>query len=61
MSWGGCHADENHGEKDREGGKEPFGVLAKVRPKKGQNSCGPGRWLGRKNEMRLGKTGIAGV
>jgi hypothetical protein len=32
-----------------------------VRPKKGQNSCGPGRWLGRKNEMRLGKTGIAGV
>ena len=31
---GGCHADGDHGEKDREGGKEPFGVLTKVRPKK---------------------------
>ena len=31
---GGCHADGDQGEKDREGGKEPFGVLTKVRPKK---------------------------
>ncbi len=58
---GGCHADGDHGEKDREGGKEPFGVLAKLRPKKRSKLVRFRPMAGGKNEMRLGKTGIAGV
>ncbi len=57
MGWGGSYEDSTHEEKKRKGGKVPFWVLAKSRPKKGKKSCGSGGWLGMTLEKRLGRPG----